>query len=64
MIILNAIEDLNQTEALDKNYEDLYCKRGLLYLKIKQPEKACKDFGNAVINEPQRAVALLKKNCK
>ena len=59
-----AIKDLTTSIEIYNKDGNIYYRRGMLYLKIKNSNSACEDFSMGKLLKNQKAIKALKVNCK
>ena len=60
---LDAIKAFNTSISINNNYSNSYYYLGLIYLKLKDDKKACKNFSIAVSLRNEDAIKVKKKYC-
>ncbi len=56
-----AVKDYSQVIELDPKNPIYYCKRGIIYEKLKKWEEACKDHSKAIELDPKNPFSYFNR---
>ncbi|EJW94863.1 tetratricopeptide repeat family protein [gut metagenome] len=59
-----ALKVLNEALAIDPNYAEAYRLKGVVYIQLKQSQKACSCFAKAKKMGDEHVDELIRKHCK